>query len=74
MKRMYSVSYPVTYSVKVMAESPAEAADLAIDLCPYDIEGYAYVSRPDKNDPRILYSWDEDDGKLPEIDPEDNEW
>lgn len=74
MKRMYFVSYPVTYSVEVMAESPAEAAELAANMSLYDIDGYAYVSRPDKNDPRILYSWDEDDGELPEIDPEDNEW
>lgn len=72
MKRMYSVSYPVIYSVEVMAESPAEAAELAAIKAPGDIDGFAMVSRCVNGFGASRY-WDEEMGELPKIDPEDED-
>ena len=40
----YHVSYMVTYSDVVEAESPEEAAEIVAQNCPYDIDGGAFVT------------------------------
>ncbi len=39
----YHVSFLVVYDDVVEAETPEEAADLAMDYCQYDVDGGAYV-------------------------------
>ena len=71
MKRWYSVSFQVTYSAEVEAESPAEAADLVAEKCPYDIDSFAFVSRAKDDNPNIILEWDEESQTLPDTDDGD---
>lgn len=73
MQRTYSVSYTCIFTVDVVAESPAEAAELAEIKCPTacQIDGPAFVWRRGDNDPRFLVEWDEDYQELPDTDDGD---
>ena len=41
--KKYHVSYMVTYSEVVKAESAEEAAEIVAHDCPYDVDGGAFV-------------------------------
>lgn len=73
MQRKYSVSYTCIFTVDVVAESPAEAADLAESECPIacQIDGPAFVWRTKDDDPRIAIEWDENYQILPDTDDGD---
>ena len=46
----YHVAYMVVYSDVVEADSPEEAANIVQESCPYDVDGFAAVTRIDTDE------------------------